>query len=113
MDRLPDPLIEPLADLGRWLEATHIKAIVVGGVAASCLGRPRFTKDIDVLAILPEQDWGVALGSAREYGFLPRIDKPLEFASRTRVLLLRHTKSLIDVDVIIGGLPFEWNDALS
>jgi hypothetical protein len=36
-----------------------------------------------------------------------RIEKPLEFARRTRVLLLRHVESGIDIDVILSGLPFE------
>lgn len=31
----------------------------------------------------------------------------LEFASRSRVLLLRHVLSQIDIDIILGGLPFE------
>lgn len=37
----------------------------------------------------------------------PRIENPLEFARRTRVLLLRHTESGIDIDIILSGLPFE------
>jgi hypothetical protein len=35
------------------------------------------------------------------------LEGALEFAHRSRVLLLRHTGSGIDVDVIFGGLPFE------
>ena len=106
-ERLPQSLLEPLADLGRWLDATGIQAVIVGGVAASFLGRPRFTQDIDALAILSEQEWEVALAAAPAHGLVPRIERPLEFARRTRVLLLRHTQSSIDVDVILGGLPFE------
>lgn len=106
-ERLPTTLLEPLADLGRWLEAAGVQAIIVGGVAASFLGRPRFTQDIDALAILSEPEWDAALAAAPAYGLVPRVEKPLEFARRTRVLLLRHTKSSIDVDVILGGLPFE------
>lgn len=106
-ERLPKTLLEPLADLGRWLEASRIQAVIVGGVAASFLGRPRFTQDIDALAILSEQEWEAALAAAPAYRLVPRVEKPLEFAQRTRVLLLRHTPSSIDVDVILGGLTFE------
>lgn len=97
---LPKTLLEPLADLGRWLEAARVQAVIVGGVAASFLGRPRFTQDIDALAIILEQEWEAALALAPTYGLIPRIEKPLEFARRTRVLLLRHAPSSIDVDVI-------------
>jgi hypothetical protein len=81
--------------------------MVVGGVAASVLGRPRFTRDIDALVILPESDWQTALEVAAEFGIVPRIGQALEFARRSRVLLMRHAASGIDLDIILGGLPFE------
>lgn len=90
-----------------WLEAAGVPAMVVGGVAASILGRPRATRDIDTLAMLPDDKWAAALAAAGGYGIAPRIEKPLEFARRTRVLLLRHEKSGIDIDVILGRLPYE------
>lgn len=108
-ERVPQTLLAPLADLAKWLEATRTQAVIVGGVAVSFLGRPRFTQDIDALAILSEQQWESALAAAPAYGIVPRIEEPLEFARRTRVLLLRHTGSAIDIDVILGGLSFEQN----
>lgn len=42
----------------------------------------------------------------------PRVAEPLEFARRTRVLLLTHEKSAVDIDVILGRLPYEM-DAIS
>jgi len=96
-----------LADLTKWLEASHIPAAIIGGVAASALGRPRLTQDIDALAIAPEADWGNIVDSAGRHGFAVRIEGALEFARRSRVLLLRHIASGIDVDVTFGGLPFE------
>lgn len=102
-----EPLLAPLSDLVKWLEATGTQAIIVGGVAVSFLGRPRFTQDIDALTILAEQEWEAALAAAPAYGIVARIAEPLEFARRARVLLLRHTKSAIDIDVILGSLPFE------
>lgn len=81
--------------------------MVVGGVAASILGRPRATRDIDMLAILPDDRWGEALAAARQHGIVARIEDPLAFARRTHVLLLRHAASGIDIDVILGRLPYE------
>jgi len=106
---LPATLRAPLADLARWQEATGVQAVIVGGVAASFLGRPRLTQDIDALAVVPERDWASALAAASDYGIEPRVDDPLGFAHRSRVLLLKHVASGIDIDIILGGLPFEQN----
>lgn len=108
-ERLPANLLQPLADLGRWLDAVHAQAVVVGGVAVSFLGRPRFTQDIDTLVILSETEWAAAVASAAAHGIEPRINDPVGFAHRSRVLLLRHKATAIDIDVILGGLPFEEN----
>jgi hypothetical protein len=86
--------------------------MIVGGIAASILGRPRATRDIDTLAVVPDDQWTRLVGSAQAHGILPRIENPVEFARRTRVLLMRHTESAIDIDVILSGLPFE-ADAVS
>lgn len=106
-EQLPTNLLKPLVDLGRWLDAIQAQAIVVGGVAASFLGRPRFTQDIDALAIISEPEWNAAVDAAANFGIIPRIDDAVEFAHQSRVLLLRHQESTIDIDVILGGLPFE------
>ncbi len=91
-----------------WLTRERIAATIIGGVAASVLGRPRLTQDIDALAVLPEAEWARALDSAAAYGIVARICRPaVAFARRSRVLLLRHSKSAIDVDVIVSGLQFE------
>ncbi len=81
--------------------------MIIGGVAASFLGRPRLTQDIDAVAMIPESDWGSTLSNAARFGIVPRIEGALEFARRSRVLLLRHESSRIDIDVVFGGLQFE------
>jgi len=106
-ESIPSGLLAPLADLGKWLEDIPAQSIIVGGVAVSLLSRPRFTQDIDALVILADSEWERAINSAEAYGILPRIDHALEFARRSRVLLLKHSASAIDIDVIFGGLSFE------
>ncbi|MEO7205285.1 MAG: nucleotidyl transferase AbiEii/AbiGii toxin family protein [Steroidobacteraceae bacterium] len=108
-EHLPAGLLGPLADLGKWLEAVPAQAMIVGGVAVSLLSRPRFTQDIDALAILAESEWQRAIEIAARYGILPRIANALEFARESRVLLLVHSATSIDIDVIFGGLAFERN----
>jgi len=108
-ERIPATLLAALTDLVKWLDAAHMPSMVIGGVAASFLGRPRLTQDVDALAILPEADWAAALAAAANHGIAPRIENPLDFASRTRVLLMKHSASGINIDVTFGGLPFEQN----
>jgi hypothetical protein len=106
-ERIPLPLLGALADLVKWLESAQISAMVIGGVASSFLGRPRMTQDVDALAILPESKWDAATEAARNFGIVPRIDQAVDFARRSRVLLLKHAQSDIAIDVILGCLPFE------
>jgi hypothetical protein len=106
-ERLGGSLQTALVDLAKWLDETRIPAVIIGGVAASVLGRPRLTRDIDTLAILPDDAWAPAAAAAARFGIVPRIDDAVAFARRSRVLLLRHTSSSIDLDVTFGSLPFE------
>lgn len=103
-----DPLRTTLAALLDWFRAESIRSMVIGGVAASLLGRPRMTRDVDVLVWIEDPaHWPGFLVSGRAHDFEPRIADAIGFASRARVLLLRHAKTGIDVDVSFGGLPFE------
>jgi len=106
-DRVPATLLAALADLMKWLDAANMPSMVIGGVAASMLGQPRLTQDVDALVILPEAEWANAVSTAALHGILPRIQSPLDFARRSRVLLMRHVASGIDIDVTFGGLSFE------
>ena len=102
-----ESLLGALAAITSALEDANAPAAVVGGVAVSLLGRTRFTRDIDVLVDLDETRWPDLIEAARRAGIVPRLEDALEFARRSRVLLLGHVPSQIDIDVILGGLPFE------
>jgi len=91
----------------RWLDALKVPSMVIGGVAASVLGRPRLTQDIDALVIIPEANWADAMAGAAKFGIVPRTGDALEFARRSRVLLLRHAVSEINLDITFGALQFE------
>lgn len=101
------PLLAALRDLVAWLQATHVPGAIIGGVAASLLGRPRVTRDIDAVVLLDEKDWVPFLGTGMQLGFVPRLSDPLGFAHTARVLLVRHESSGIDIDIAFGVLPFE------
>lgn len=101
------PLIEALQSLVRWLQAGNVQGVIIGGVAASILGRPRMTRDIDALVLLEEKYWDRFLLDGAKFGFIPRLTDCLNFAKKSRVLLIRHKRSGIDVDITFGALAFE------
>jgi predicted nucleotidyltransferase len=101
------PLLAVLRDLLAWLEVRQVPGVVIGGLAASILGRPRLTRDVDVLVLMEEGLWADFLIAGAKYGFSPRREDVLAFAQETRVLLVRHQESGIDVDIVFGSLPFE------
>jgi len=70
------------------------------------VGRPRLTRDVDVL-LVDEDRWPGFLAAGAAYGFVPRRRDTLTFAQQTRVLLVRHEPSGLDADVVLGSLPFE------
>jgi hypothetical protein len=81
--------------------------MVIGGVAVAILGRPRATRDVDTLALISEDQWATVLSMAKGHGIEARVENPLEFARRTHVLLVRHIDAGIDIDVLLGCLPYQ------
>ncbi len=93
--------------LVEWLKAENVPGLIIGGVAASLLGRPRFTQDVDALISLDEQRWERFLSAGARFGLTPRISDALDFARKSRVFLLHHQPTGIHVDIALAGLPFE------
>lgn len=101
------PLLHALRAVSRWLDAGPTPGALIGGVAASILGRPRFTDDIDLLVLIEREKWDGFLTAGQEYRIVARIDDVLEFAETSRVLLVSHEPSGIGIDVVLGALPLE------
>ncbi len=60
-----------------------------------------------MLSLLEESQWGDFVKTGSRFGFVPRIHGALEFAQKNRILLMRHEKSQLDIDISFGILPFE------
>ncbi|MCA9935680.1 MAG: nucleotidyltransferase [Ardenticatenaceae bacterium] len=101
------PLLAPIQALQSLIEQFNNQGIIIGGVAASILGKPRLTADADAMLLLSVEDVAELLTAAQEKGLSPRLPDVEAFARRSRVVLLRHEKSGIDVDISLGLLPFE------
>lgn len=97
-----------LADLLRWWKRAHVDGLIIGGVAASLLGKPRMTQDVDALILLDADRWDEFIRVGKACGFRPRRADALGFARRSRVLLMQHIASGIGVDISLGALPFEY-----
>ncbi|MCI0495570.1 nucleotidyltransferase [candidate division KSB1 bacterium] len=101
------PLMPSLNAVQEIFNFFNDKGIIIGGVAASLLGKPRLTADVDAVIILSMQELPRLIKYAKQVGLFPRITDAEEFARRHHVLLLRHQESGIDVDISMGMLPFE------
>lgn len=101
------PLQSPLVAVQRLLERFGNQGVIIGGVAASVLGTPRLTADVDAVILLSVSHLPELLEVAAELSLVPRIPDAEMFARRNRVVLLRHEESGVSVDVSLGILPFE------
>jgi predicted nucleotidyltransferase len=101
------PLLEPLGALQRLLERFDNRGVIIGGIAASLLGQPRLTADLDAVILLSTQDLPRLIEVAASEGLTPRIADAEAFARKNRVLLLQHAGSGIKIDISLGILPFE------
>jgi len=101
------PLLAPLQALQALLSEFDDQGVIIGGIAVSLLGAPRFTVDLDAVLLINFAEIPKLLRSASKLGIEPRISDPIPFARKNRVLLLRHRESGIDIDISLGILPFE------
>jgi predicted nucleotidyltransferase len=100
-------LVAPIQALQELISKYNDQGVIIGGVAASLLGAPRFTADIDAVILVSINDLQSLINKAAELGMEPRIQDPMAFAKKNRVLLMRHGSSGIDVDISLGTIPFE------
>jgi hypothetical protein len=100
-------LFRALAAVEQLLSKLGDQGIVIGGVAASLIGRPRLTEDIDVVVIFQLDEIELVLTAAASVGIVPRIVDVEVFAHESRVLLLAHAATGIEIDISLGVLPFE------
>ncbi len=101
------PFFEPLRALQDLLDAFGERGVIIGGVAVSLLGRPRFTADVDAVFLIQMDELTDLLREAAARGIEPRIPDAESFARQNRVVLLRHAATGIDIDISLGMLPFE------
>jgi hypothetical protein len=70
---------------------------IIGGIAVGFLGQPRVTLDVDAVALIDDRQWPKWLRQTESFGFAPRVGDVLAFAAASRVFLLRHTATGMNV----------------
>ncbi|MGC1378347.1 MAG: nucleotidyl transferase AbiEii/AbiGii toxin family protein [Anaerolineales bacterium] len=100
-------LIKPLIALQGLLTRFGDQGVIIGGIASGFLGKPRMTVDLDAMFLASFADIPRIIELARAEGIEPRAQNMVEFAHKSRVLLMRHTESGANIDISLGVLAFE------
>ena len=100
-------LLPVLSSIAAWFNETKVPYAIIGGAAIGLIAQPRATQDVDAVAWLDLDNAAEFLNFGEHFGFVPRVSDPLEFARKSRVLLIRHAETNINVDISCGVLPFE------
>ncbi|MBN2059424.1 MAG: hypothetical protein JW882_03310 [Deltaproteobacteria bacterium] len=105
-------LSDAIKTVSQLLREDDVEGVIIGGLAASLLGRPRYTDDIDLLILNLDEHLPEFIEKLERFGIYPRINDAEGFAKDSRVLLMRHESTGINIDISMGILPFE-NEAVS
>lgn len=94
-----------LSKIVKFLENNQIQYMLIGGIANSIYGEPRYTLDIDIkIKLNPGNEIKSLIADiSKEFTIIP--DNPYEFFKSTMVLPLESDG--IKIDIVFAGLPFE------
>ena len=92
--------------LSEAIKECGVEFAIVGGVAVSLVGRPRFTADVDAVLWDVDQRLSALIECLGSKGFHLRCENSMDIARRSRVILLEDERS-VGIDLSMGILPFE------
>lgn len=96
-----------LADTAAFLEAHSIPFAVIGGLAATVRGEPRFTADVDAVIGVDLERALELLDAVQASRFSPLFPDAAEVVRASSILPLRHRDTGTTVDLAIGLTGFE------
>ena len=73
-------LLPALESISQLLNESDIEGIIIGGMAASLITRPRYTNDIDLVILDLDDRLSEFVSKLKKPGILPRIKNVEEFA---------------------------------
>lgn len=98
-----------LRALVNCFSSQKIKYAIIGGIAVSIYGEPRFTADIDVNIILDKRDISKFISNAKKNGLYPTTSGAKGIAQRAGIIPMEFRKGKIvgKIDIIIAENPLE------
>lgn len=94
-------------ELLAYLNAHHVRALVVGGHALAFHGRPRYTKDLDVLVEPTPENAARLIGALTDFGFGDVGLSEGDFSVTGKVVQLGFAPNRIDLLTSIDGVSFD------
>lgn len=98
-------LIEAALELHEFLTRHAVPYAIIGGVAVQAWGEPRLTIDLDLTVLTPPEGTEAFVRMILQQ-FAPRVSDPVEFARRTRVVLIQASNGC-NVDISLGIPGYE------
>ncbi|MBI1884095.1 MAG: hypothetical protein HYZ66_01240 [Chlamydiae bacterium] len=100
-----------ISSLLKLFSAEKIEYVILGGVAVSIYGEPRFTMDVDVNVIMDQKKVKNFLDKAEKFYFFPLSPSVQKIAEEQGVIPLKFAKGeeMGKVDVIIAENPLEFS----
>jgi hypothetical protein len=99
------PLVDAYKEIVKFLNSGGYTYIVIGGIAASTIGEPRITADVDVDIVLNKEDVPHFLNKATKAGFRVSVSKCLKSAERLGVFQISFGD--YHIDFIIASTDLE------
>lgn len=102
-----DAIRKTLGDTAAFLSANKVPFALIGGIAASVRGEPRFTADIDFVIGIEVEGGLKLLAALTGSDFAPIFPDAAEVVRTSFLLPMRHKRTRVKVDLAIGLSGFE------
>jgi predicted nucleotidyltransferase len=102
-----DDLMAAVIALQGALDELPGPSMLIGGIAVTLLGAPRFTRDIDATIAGASTASTALADTMRRHDIAPREGHSEEFARISQVHLYEHVPSAVPIDLSLAWLPFE------
>ena len=104
---MSEPLHKTLTDIVDFLNDQGVPFAVIGGIATSVRGEPRFTAAVDIVIGTDVDRCLELLGAVEDSAFRPLFREASKVVQTAFLLPLRHRQTRIKVDLAVGLTGFE------
>lgn len=102
------PVHEALRMAVRDLKSIRARWAIIGGLAVSARTEPRFTKDVDfAVAVASQEEADSVVFHMRSHGYSDEVILEETSAQRLSTVRLRHYRSTVLVDLLMGSCGIE------